>query len=83
MLDLYCKACTNTPDTNCCCCAPGWIPWFLAFSDLMFCIGQGMTVKFFYVYFAEIVGESIVYLAGPCVRCQGEREKKKTFLSYI
>lgn len=42
-------------DTNCCCCGTTWIPWFLAFSDLMFCFGQGMTVKYFYVYFQTIV----------------------------
>jgi MFS family permease len=31
--------------TNSCCCGIKWVPWCLAFSDLMFCIGQGMTVK--------------------------------------
>lgn len=41
--------------SNGCGCGTNWIPWLLAFSDLMFCLGQGMTVKYFYIYFAEIV----------------------------
>merc|ERR1712086_809884 len=42
-------------EATCCGCSTAAIPWLLAFSDLMFCFGQGMTVKYFSIYFADIV----------------------------
>ena len=41
--------------SNCCGCGISSIPWLLAFSDLMFCLGQGMTVKYFFIYFQDVV----------------------------
>ena len=42
-------------DVNCFGCSTRVIPWCLAVSDLMFCFGQGMSSKYFVIYFAEIV----------------------------
>jgi len=45
----------TTNVSNMCGCGTFAIPWLLAFSDLMFCLGQGMSVKYFFIYFQEVV----------------------------
>lgn len=48
---------SSESEQTACTCTTRVIPWCLACSDLAFCFGQGMTVKYFSVYFENKVGK--------------------------